>query len=179
MRVNLSNVKLKLKVVKPTKRVEPKEIPPKKLTKLVNGKVVLIDGKYYCFVQYYDFNERLFGNTDIIEITDIAKSLNLPFTEESYDIRQFRTIFTRDKTKYGYLSLVRTESQMVFGNYNPDKYIPFAPNWIVRGWIVKINNVLQFKFRNIILQNSFGYSRTNNIDDEEFQWFKDIKDGKR
>ena len=179
MRVNLSNVKLKLKVVKPTKRVEPKEIPPKKLTKLVNGKVVLIDGKYYCFVQYYDFNERLFGNTDIIEITDIAKSLNIPFTEESYDIRRFRTIFTRDKTKYGYLSLVRTESQIVFGNYNPDKYIPFAPNWIVRGWIVKINNVLQFKFRNIILQNGFGYSRTNNIDDEEFQWFKDIKDGKR
>lgn len=111
MRVNLSNVKLKLKVVKPTKRVELKEIPPKKLTKLVNGKVVLINGKYYCFVQYYDFNERLFGDTDIIEITDIAKSLNLPFTKESYDIRQFRTIFTRDKTKYGYLSLVRTESQ--------------------------------------------------------------------
>ena len=32
MRVNLSNVKLKLKVDKPTKRDKPKEIPPKKLT---------------------------------------------------------------------------------------------------------------------------------------------------
>lgn len=179
MRVNLSNVKLKLKIVKPTKRVEPKEIPPKKLTKLVNGKVILIDGKYYCFVQYYDFNERLFGNTDIIEITDIAKSLNIPFTEESYDIKQFRTIFTRDKTKYGYLSLVRTESQIVFGNYNPDKYVPFAPNWIVRGWIVKINNVLQFKFRNLVTINGYDYRYKGLLDDDEFEWFKANKYGKK
>ena len=171
MRVSLSGIKLKLKVAKPTKKVEPKEVPPKKLTKLVNGKVVLIDGKYYCFVQYYDFNERLFGNTDIIEITDIAKSLNIPFTEESYDIKQFRTIFTRDKTKYGYLSLVRTESQIVFGNYNPDKYIPFAPNWIVRGWIVKINDKLQFKFRNLVTIAGHNYNYRGLLDDDEFEWF--------
>ena len=59
MRVSLSGIKLKLKVAKPTKKVEPKEVPPKKLTKLVNGKVVLIDGKYYCFVQYYDFHIKI------------------------------------------------------------------------------------------------------------------------
>nr|DAG91212.1 MAG TPA: hypothetical protein [Crassvirales sp.] len=44
MRIDLSKIKLQLKVAKTTKKVVSKEIPPKKLTKLINGKVVLKDG---------------------------------------------------------------------------------------------------------------------------------------
>ena len=117
----------------------------------------------------------MFGNTNVSEISDKSESVTILLTKESYDIKGVRVIFAKDSN----ILLIRNETQLIFGNYDPNKYIPFKDNSIVRGWIVRINGVLQFKFRNIILQNGFGYGRTNNIDDEEFQWFKDIKDGKR
>ena len=150
MRIDLSKIKLQLKVVKPTKKVVPKEIPPKKLTKLINGKVVLKDGIYSCVISYDEFANRMFGNIDVKEITDNAQSIEIPFTVESFDIKSFKTIFTRNKSKFGYLSVVRTESQAIFGNWSPDVYVPFAPNWIVTGNIVKENLVLKFDFISLV-----------------------------
>ena len=60
MRIDLSKIKLQLKVVKPTKKVVPKEIPPKKLTKLINGKVLLKDGIYSCVISYDEFAKRFY-----------------------------------------------------------------------------------------------------------------------
>ena len=179
MRIDLSKVKLQLKVAKPTKKVVPKETPPKKLTKLVNGKVLLKDGVYSCVISYDEYSNRMFNNVDIKEITDNTQSIEIPFTVESFDIKCFKTIFTRKKSKFGYLSVVRTESQAIFGNWSPDLYVPFAPNWIVRGWIVKVNNVLQFKFRNLVTINGYDYRYKGLLDDDEFEWFKSNKDGKK
>ena len=150
MRIDLSKIKLQLKVVKPTKKVVPKEIPPKKLTKLINGKVLLKDGIYSCVISYDEFANRMFGNIDVKEITDNAQSIEIPFTVESFDIKSFKTIFTRNKSKFGYLSVVRTESQAIFGNWSPDVYVPFAPNWIVRGYIVKDNGTMKFDFKSLV-----------------------------
>ena len=171
MRIDLSKIKLQLKVVKPTKKVVPKEIPPKKLTKLINGKVVLKDGIYSCVISYDEFANRMFGNIDVKEITDNTQSIEIPFTVESFDIKSFKTIFTRNKSNFGYLSVVRTESQAIFGNWSPDVYVPFAPNWIVRGWIVKINDKLQFKFRNLVTIAGHNYNYRGLLDDDEFEWF--------
>ena len=179
MKLDVSKLKLTLKVTnnkpKRVRTTQPKEIPPKKLTKLVNGKVIKINDKYFITVPYLEYKEHMFGNTNLSEISDKPENITIPLTKESYDIKGVRVIFAKDSN----IRLIRNETQLIFGNYDPNKYIPFKDNSIVRGWIVKINGVLQFKFRNVIFQNSFGYNRTNNIDDEEFQWFKDIKDGKR
>lgn len=179
MKLDLSKFKLTLKATndkpKRVRTTQPKEVPPKKLTKLVNGKVIKQDDKYFVTVSYFEYKEHMFANTNVSEISDKSENVTVPLTKESYDIKGVRVIFAKNSN----ILLIRNETQLIFGNYDPDKYIPFKHNSIVRGWIVKINGVLQFKFRNIILQNSFGYNRTNNIDDEEFQWFKDIKDGKR
>ena len=86
MRIDLSKIKLQLKVVKHTKKVVPKEIPPKKLTKLINGKVLLKDGIYSCVISYDEFANRMFGNIDVKEITDNAQSIEIPFTVESFTI---------------------------------------------------------------------------------------------
>ena len=179
MKLDLSKLKLTLKVTndkpKRVRTIQSKEIPPKKLTKLVNGKVIKQNDEYFVTVSYFEYKEHMFGNTNVSEISDKSESVTIPLTKESYDIKGVRVIFAKDNN----ILLIRNETQLIFGNYDPNKYIPFKDNSIVRGWIVRINGVLQFKFRNIILQNGFGYGRTNNIDDEEFQWFKDIKDGKR
>lgn len=178
MKLDLSKIKLTLKVSSKPKRVRTtqfKEIPPKKLTKLVNGKVIKKDDNYFVVVSYLEYKEHLFGNINVSEISDKQDNIIVPLTKESYDIKGVRVIFAKDSNIW----IIRNETQLIFGNYDSNKYLPFKHNSFVRGWVVKINNVLQFKFRNIIIQNSFGYNRTNNIDDEEFQWFKDIKDGKR
>lgn len=179
MKLDLSKLKLTLKVTndkpKRVRTIQSKEIPPKKLTKLVNGRVIKQNNEYFVTVSYLEYKEHMFGNTNVSEISDKSESVIIPLTKESYNIKGVRVIFSKDSN----ILLIRNETQLIFGNYDPNKYIPFKDNSIVRGWIVRINGVLQFKFRNIILQNGFGYGRTNNIDDEEFQWFKDIKDGKR
>lgn len=179
MRLDLSKFKLTLKVVndkpKRVRTTQPKETPPKKLTKLVNGKVIKQDNNYFVTIGYLEYKERMFNNIDVSEITDNPKDITIPLTKESYSIKGIRVIFAKDSN----VVVIRNETQIIFGNYNSDKYLPFTNGSRIRGWIVRINNILQFKFRNIILPNSRGYDRTNNIDDEEFQWFKDIKDGKR
>ena len=32
----------------------------------------------------------------------------------------------------------------------PKQYIPFAPNWIVRGYIVKDNGTMKFDFKSLV-----------------------------
>lgn len=181
MRIDLSKIVLRLKTPSKKTRViiEPKEVPPKKLTKLVNGLVKLEDGIYTCVISYTEFAERMFGDIKVEEITTTIKSINIPFTVESFDCKLYKTIFLRAKTKYGYLAQVRTESQCIFGNYPNSLYIPFAPNWIVRGWIVKIDNKLQFKFRNLVTVEGHDYRYKGLLDDDEFKWFKANKDGKK
>ena len=180
MKLDSNKFKLTLKVIndkpKRDRTTQPKEVPPKKLTKLVNGKVIKQNYEYFVTVSYLEYKEHMIANTDASEISDKSENVTIPLTKESYDIKGVRVIFAKDSN----IRIIRNETQLIFGNYDPNKYIPFKDNNIVRGWIVKINGVLQFKFRNVIFPNSSGYNTTNNrMDDEEFQWFKDIKDGKR
>ena len=32
----------------------------------------------------------------------------------------------------------------------PEQYIPFAPNWIIRGYIVKDNGTMKFDFKSLV-----------------------------
>ena len=59
---------------------------------------------------------------------------------------------------------IRSEANAKFIPGDPKRYIPFAPNWIVKGHIARENGILKFDFDNIITIK--GYDIFINDEDE-------------
>ena len=77
--------------------------------------------------------------------------LILEFTEKSYDLTGKTNVFSRTVDKKGRRTrYIRNEFDARFMPGLPERYIPFAPNWIVRGYIVKDNGVTKFDFKSLI-----------------------------
>ena len=75
----------------------------------------------------------------------------LPFTKNSYDLKGRKNVFTRIKDEFGRRTrYIRSEEKAKFHYGDSDRYIPFAPNWIVKGNIIKDNDVLKFDFIDLI-----------------------------
>ena len=87
----------------------------------------------------------------------------LPFTKRSYDLKGKTSIFSKTKGKYGYTRHVRTEDKAKVFPGDSDKYVPFAPNWMVKGNIINDKGILKFDF--IELLTIKGY--TNMIHEDE------------
>ena len=87
----------------------------------------------------------------------------LPFTEKSYDLKGKTSIFSKTKGKYGYIRHIRPEDKAKVFPGDPDKYVPFAPNWIVKGNIVNDNGILKFDF--IELLTIKGYNNMTHEDE--------------
>ena len=87
----------------------------------------------------------------------------LPFTKRSYDLKGKTSIFTKTKGKYGYTRYVRTEDKAKVFPGDSDKYVPFAPNWMVKGNIINDKGILKFDF--VELLTIKGY--TNMIHEDE------------
>ena len=87
----------------------------------------------------------------------------LPFTKKSYDLKGKTSIFSKTKGKYGYTRHVRTEDKAKVFPGDSDKYVPFAPNWMVKGNIINDKGILKFDF--IELLTVKGY--TNMIHEDE------------
>ena len=97
------------------------------------------------------------------ESYDIHNRKILPFTKKSYDLKGKTSIFSKTKGKYGYTRHVRTEDKAKVFPGDSDKYIPFAPNWMVKGNIINDKGILKFDF--IELLTIKGY--TNMIHEDE------------
>ena len=97
------------------------------------------------------------------ESYDINNRKILPFTKRSYDLKGKTSIFSKTKSKYGYTRHVRTEDKAKVFPGDSDKYVPFAPNWMVKGNIINDKGVLKFDF--IELLTIKGY--TNMIHEDE------------
>ena len=83
--------------------------------------------------------------------------LVIPFTERSYDIVGRTTVFTREVDEHGKRTrYIRSDTKAKYDYGDPERYIPFAPNWIVKGNIVRDNNILKFDFIDLITKD--GYS---------------------
>ena len=91
--------------------------------------------------------------------------LVIPFTERSYDIVGRTTVFTREVDERGKRTrYIRSELKAIFMPGDSKRYIPFAPNWIVKGHIVRENGTLKFDFDDIITIK--GYDIFINYEDE-------------
>ena len=70
----------------------------------------------------------------------------LEFTEKSYDLTGRINVFSRtDHTRF-----IRDKFRAKTLPGSPEKYIPFAPNWEVKGYIVIDKGVRKFDFKSLI-----------------------------
>lgn len=75
----------------------------------------------------------------------------LEFTERSYDLTGKTNVFSRTVDKKG--RRTRYIRNAVYAKHMPglpEQYIPFAPNWIVRGYIVKDQGISKFDFKSLV-----------------------------
>lgn len=144
----MSKLGLSLKISVPKSKPIPK--PSIKIeAKNKRGYVILEDEEYKVSLinESYDINNRKI----------------LPFTKKSYDLKGKTSIFSKTKGKYGYTRYVRTEDKAKVFPGDSDKYVPFAPNWMIKGDIINDKGVLKFDF--VELLTIKGY--TNMIQEDE------------
>ena len=144
----MSKLGLSLKISVPKSKTIPK--PSVKIeAKDKRGYVILEDEEY----------KVLLAN----ESYDIHNRKILPFTKKSYDLKGKTSIFSKTKGKYGYTRHVRTEDKAKVFPGDSDKYVPFAPNWMVKGNIINDKGILKFDFVELLTVK--GY--TNMIHEDE------------
>ena len=144
----MSKLGLSLKISVPKSKTIPK--PSVKIEdKNKRGYVILEDGEY---------KVSLINESDGIHNCKI-----LPFTKRSYDLKGKTSIFSKTKGKYGYIRHIRTEDKAKVFPGDSDKYVPFAPNWMVKGNIINDKGILKFDF--VELLTIKGY--TNMIQEDE------------
>ena len=77
--------------------------------------------------------------------------LVLDFTERSYDLTGKTNVFSRTVDNKGRRTrFIRNTINAKYMPGLPEQYIPFAPNWIVRGYIVKDNGIKKFDFKSLV-----------------------------
>ena len=144
----MSKLGLSLKISVPKSKTIPK--PSIKIEAKDKRGYVILEGEEY---------KVLLAN----ESYDIHNRKILPFTKRSYDLKGKTSIFSKTKGKYGYTRYVRTEDKAKVFPGDSDIYVPFAPNWMVKGDIINDKGVLKFDF--IELLTIKGY--TNMIHEDE------------
>ena len=138
--------------------------PPKKHKTRSNSGIKLI-GKSKRGVVFQDEDGTYKVYISMENDPNYPDLLVIPFTERSYDIVGRTTVFTREVDEHGKRTrYIRSELKAKFMPGDPKRYIPFAPNWIVKGHIVRENGTLKFDFDDIITIK--GYDVFVNDEDE-------------
>lgn len=139
---------LSIKVASPTKIRTTKSFV-KVNNKIVHGEVIDVDGTYK--IKLYTEDKS------VPEILD--------FTPKSFEIVGRRSVFLKTKDETGsWQRIIRDPWDAKFHPGSTDRYTPFVPNWIVKGYVVKHNNVLMFDFSDLV--GVKGYDIYINTDDD-------------
>lgn len=92
----------------------------------------------------------------------------LEFTERSYDLTGKTNVFTRTLDKDGRRTrIIRSELDAKFMPGLPETYIPFAPNWIVKGYIVTDNGSTKFDFKGLVGIGDYNIENINNNEEDD------------
>ena len=133
-------------------------VPKSKTISKPSVKIEAKNKRGYVILEDEEYKVSLINESDGIYNRKI-----LPFTKRSYDLKGKTSIFSKTKGKYGYTRYVRTEDKAKVFPGDSDKYIPFAPNWMVKGDIINDKGILKFDF--VELLTIKGY--TNMIHEDE------------
>ena len=170
--MEIRGLKLKLKVNKPKTKPKPKRLNSKtstpveecykRVSLLVIGTVVYKDNSYYAHISKNDLDGRLYPNSTIpIEIKDYE----IPFTDNSYNLRYRNVIFERGNELICHILSLFTAS--INSSYC-DKYVPFSPKWYIIGNIVGNGTKLKFEFKHLGNRIDIsGRIKKDNINDYE------------
>ena len=92
--------------------------------------------------------------------------LILDFTERSYDLRGKIDVFSRSVDSKGrHTRFIRNPMDAKFMPGLSEQYIPFAPNWIVRGYIVKDAGIKKFDFKSLVGIDGYAMDILHSEDD--------------
>ena len=90
--------------------------------------------------------------------------LKLSFTNKSYELKGKKYVFTRNLDKNGKRILyIRNKEKANYDYGDSSIYIPFAPNWIVLGNVIRENFILKFEFLELL--NKEGYNALSKEDE--------------
>ena len=107
--------------------------------------------------------KNLKGNYLLLDEASVTGTANLLMTAVFAEGKT--TIFSRYVDEKGrHIRYIRNEDKAKLSADNRTLYVPFAPNWIVKGNIIRDNGVIKFDFLNLITKN--GYNTINNTDYE-------------
>lgn len=124
-----------------------------RINKITKGKVIIDEnGEYKVCVD--------------LDTDDLLKpKVLLPFTERSFKLDGRETIFSRTRDEHNnYIRYVRSKEKARWFPGSPEAYVPFCPNWIVKGYVLKDENgSMVFDFKNIIAPDGWKCAE---IDDE-------------
>lgn len=136
-------------VTKKTK--EPKIVY---LTKTVRG-ICIKDGGHY----------SIQVKADILDPSKTSEVLSLDFTEDSYNLKGLKSIFSRERDEHGnYVRIIRREDRYKHFTANKDRFVPFCHNWICSGRIVKHAGKLMFEFKDCIAPKGYKIAVINDDD---------------
>ena len=76
--------------------------------------------------------------------------LVLEFTERSYDLTGKQVVFGLKKDNGRIVRYIRSKEHAKFFPGLPTQYIPFAPGYIVKGYLARDNGILKFDFTEVI-----------------------------
>ena len=115
----------------------------KRVSGICTGLVSVESGKYTVLI----FND---------DVNSSSGDVKIEFTEKSYNLKERQTIFSRvfndgDKVT----RFVRTKLHARNFPGDPTLYVPFAPNWNVRGYIVEDKGVKKFDFTTLVGVNGY------------------------
>ena len=133
-------------------------VPKSKTISKPSVKIEAKNKRGYVILEDEEYKVSLINESDGIHNRTI-----LPFTKRSYDLKGKTSIFTKTKGKYGYTRYVRTEDKAKVFPGDSDIYVPFAPNWMVKGDIINDKGVLKFDF--IELLTIKGYNNMTHEDE--------------
>lgn len=99
-----------------------------------------------------------------VSVTIKETPKTLEFTSDSYDLKDRKTVFLKKKGKHGFVRIIRDEYKAKFYPGVSERYIPFVEHWVVKGWIVKSEGILMFRFKDLVTIE--GYNVFTNEEEE-------------
>ena len=89
----------------------------------------------------------------IVKVND--NKLKLEFTDKSYSLLNRDIVFSKIKDEHGrYIRFIRNKIQSSFFPGSSNNFVPFSHNWIINGYVVKINGKEYFDFVDLICPKS-------------------------
>lgn len=129
------------------KLIEKKHKPAanKKLSaKLVRGRCIKLENGEYMV----SFDSK--SVKDYIPSNYNNPTINLPFTEESYELKGVVSVFAREKIDGRWVRYIRNENQCKFFPGSKESLVPFRPGWDITGYIVKKDNKILVQFNDCV-----------------------------